>query len=81
MAKKKFVSYIDRMCRQYGEEEFGKDVMDTITDEQVEAARIEAFIMLSEYVAQYGAHEGNDTFKQFFCLHVKYNYLTEEVTL
>ena len=75
MAKAKFVPYIDRMCRGFGEDFFGKEAMDQITDEQVETARIEAFIRLSEYVAKYGAEPGNKQFAELFCNYVFENYM------
>jgi len=73
--KKKFVPYIDRMCRGYGEEFFGKDAMDEVTDAQVEEARIQAFIQLSELVVKTGPQEGNERFKQLFCNYVFANFM------
>lgn len=50
-------AYIDRVFRGYGEEFFGKEAMDKITDEQVEVARCEAYKMLCELTQKYGKQE------------------------
>ena len=64
---KKFVPYIDRMFRKYGEEYFGKEKMDTLTDEQVEEARCEAMKALTYVVSVCGAKDGNGQVKELFC--------------
>lgn len=71
----KFVPYIDRMCRGFGEEFFGKEAMDTITDAQVEKARIEAFKQLEELVIKTGPQEGNTRFAELFCNYVFSEYM------
>lgn len=41
-------NYIDHLFRGYGEEFFGKEAMDKITDKQVETARIYSFKTLND---------------------------------
>lgn len=64
-------NYIDVLFRRYGEESFGKESMDKITDEQVEEARIYAITMLSELTKQLGLQE-KGTAKELFC-----NYISD----
>lgn len=66
---KKMVGYIDKLFRGYGEEFFGKEAMDQITDEQVEEARCEACKMLNELTAEFGKQE-EGVVKELF-----YNYV------
>lgn len=50
------LGYIDRTLKAQAKEFFG-DVVDTLTDEQIENARCEAFKMLSDLTAKYGKQE------------------------
>lgn len=62
-------AYIDRIFRGYGEEFFGKECMDKITDEQVEEARCEAFKLLEEKTKKYGKQE-KGTVEELFCNYI-----------
>lgn len=66
------MAYIDKIFRKHGEDFFGKEVMDQITDEQVEEARCEAFKGLTELTAKYGRQE-KGTVEELFC-----NYIFSE---
>lgn len=66
------MSAIDRIFRGYGDDFFGKDVMDLITWEQVEEARCFAFKVLDELTKNYGKQE-NGTVEGLFL-----NYLFEK---
>ncbi len=66
---KKFVPYIDKQFRKIGEEFFGKEPMDRITDDQVTEARVFAFNVLSELTRDFGKQEPG-TLEELFC-----NYL------
>ena len=63
------MAYIDRIFRGYGEEFFGKEAMDNITDEQVEEARCQAFKWRDELTQKYGKQE-NGTVKELFCNYI-----------
>lgn len=68
------VAYIDRIFRGYGEEFFGKECMDNITDEQVEEARCQAFKWLDEKTAKYGKQE-KGTVEELFCNYIFANFI------
>lgn len=76
-------NYIDILYREYGEEFFGKSVMDKITEEQVEKARIETNKLISElarmYISQGKTNEflNNPEFKvkKIFCDYISKNYI------
>ena len=59
-------SYVDRCFREYGEDFFGKALMDNITSEQVEKGRVFAFKTLADLTAEYGKL-GEDVVKELFC--------------
>lgn len=63
------VAYIDRMFRGYGEDFFGKELMDQITDAQVEEARCWAMTELSRLTEKYGLQDMG-TVKELFCNYV-----------
>ena len=63
------MAYIDKIFRGYGEEFFGKEAMDNITDEQVEETRCQAFRWLDEMTQKYGKQE-NGTVKELFCNYI-----------
>lgn len=50
-------SFIDRTFRGYGERDFGKPLMDTITSKQLEEFRCEAFRSLDSMTKQFGKQE------------------------
>lgn len=62
-------AYIDQIFRGYGEEFFGKECMDQITDAQVEEARCWAFTELNDLTAKYGKQE-KGTVKELFCNYI-----------
>lgn len=62
-------NYIDVLFRSYGEEFFGKEAMDKITDEQVEEARIYAMFTLGELTKQLGLQK-QGTAKELFCNYI-----------
>ena len=63
------MAYIDKIFRGYGEEFFGKEAMDYITDEQVEEARCQAFMWLGELTQKYGKQE-EGTVRELFCNYI-----------
>ena len=65
-------AYIDKIFREYGEDFFGKQCMDRITDSQVEEARVFAFNELAALTKKYGKQDPGTT-KELFC-----NYLFSE---
>lgn len=68
------MAYIDDIFREYGEEFFGKDAMDKVTDAQVEEARCNACQMLYELTKEYGKQE-KGTVKELFCNYVFANFI------
>ena len=48
---------IDRIFRKFGERDFGKDLMDTISSKQLEEFRCGAFRCLHEMTRQFGRQE------------------------
>lgn len=50
------LGYIDRTLKAQAKEFIG-DVVDTLTDEQIENARCESFKMLDDLTAKYGRQE------------------------
>ncbi len=62
-------AYIDRIFRGYGEEFFGKQAMDMITDAQVEEARCWTFNELHDLTARYGKQE-EGTAQELFCNYI-----------
>ena len=68
-------SYIDRIFRKYGEEEFGIEVMAGITSEQVEEARCAAMRALAEMTRIYKERQHKDAAKLYFCEYLKFYYL------
>ena len=69
-------NYIDVLFRGYGEQFFGKSVMDQITDSQVEEARIYAMMMLGELTKALGLQE-KGTAKRLFCEYIE-SYFIEK---
>lgn len=67
-------NYIDVIFRGYGEEFFGKSVMDKITDNQVETARCEAMRTLSDLTKKHGLQK-KGTAAELFCNYISENYL------
>ena len=65
-------AYIDKIFRGYGEDFFGKQCMNRITDDQIEEARVFAFNELAALTKKYGKQESG-TAKELFC-----NYLFSE---
>lgn len=63
------MSYIDKVFRGYGEEFFGKECMDQITDAQVEEARCWAMTELGNFTAKYGK-QAPGTAKELFCNYI-----------
>lgn len=63
------MTLVDKIFREYGEEFFGKDAMQNITDSQVEEARVFAFKALDYLTGMYGKQEAG-TARKLFC-----NYL------
>lgn len=63
------MTYIDRIFRGYGEEFFGKECMDQITDAQVEEARCWAMTELADLTAKYGKQE-KGTVEELFCNYI-----------
>lgn len=64
-------AYIDQTFRKYGEDFFGKSIMETITDSQVEKARCWAMKGVRDLTIKYG-RQPNGTAKELFC-----NYIFE----
>lgn len=62
-------NYIDVLFRGYGENFFGKETMDRITDEQVEEARIYAMVTVSELTKQLGLQKKGIA-KELFCNYI-----------
>jgi len=67
-------AYIDRVYRVYGEEHIGKDIMDHITDHQVEEARCASYEVLSALTMVYGK-QPKDTCKIIFCDYIREYFL------
>lgn len=65
----RMANYIDVLFRGYGENFFGKEAMDRITDEQVEEARIYAMTTVSELTKQLGLQK-KGTAKELFCNYI-----------
>lgn len=63
------MTYIDKIFREYGENFFGKECMDQITDAQVEEARCFAFNECSELTKKYGKQEKGTT-EELFCNYI-----------
>lgn len=79
-----YYNYIDVIYRKYGEEYFGKAVMDKLTDEQIEKARCETNKRISElarmHMAQGGKREDfinnpDINIKKMFCDYVAKNFI------
>lgn len=65
------MTYIDRTFREYGNEFFGKPVMDRITDAQVEEARVATMQEVARLTKKYFPERlPKNTAKELFC-----NYL------
>lgn len=58
-------SFIDKTFRGYGERDFGKKLMDTVSSKQLEAFRCEAFKALDDMTKQFGKQE-NGTLEALF---------------
>lgn len=59
-------AFIDDKFRKKGEEFFGKEVMDEVTDEQVELTRYEAMNELRMVTIKYGKQDPNAVY-EIFC--------------
>lgn len=68
-------TYIDRIFRGYGESHFGKEVMDRVTDEQVEDARVRAFQEASILTAQLGRKLRKGAVESIFIMYVQKHYI------
>lgn len=62
---------LDIRCREWGEEQFGKDAMNQVSDERVEKARIAAMNDLSSLIRS-GRKINQGTAKKIFCWYLKY---------
>ena len=60
---------IDKIFRGYGEEFFGKECMDQITNAQVEEARCWVFTEVGNLTAAYGK-QPSGTVKKLFCNYI-----------
>jgi len=62
-------AYIDKIFRGYGEDFFGKECMNQITDTQVEEARCWAMNELTNLTSKYGKQE-KGTAEELFCNYI-----------
>lgn len=63
------IAPIDKTFRRYGEDFFGKECMNQITDAQVEEARVWAFNELAELTEKYG-RQPDGACKELFCNYI-----------
>ena len=71
------MTYIDKIFRKYGEEDFGKELMDTVPDEKVEELRCEAFKSLAEMTKLFGKQE-NGTLEALYYFLLLEHFKKEE---
>lgn len=64
-------NYIDVLFRQYGEEHFGPEKMNKITDAQLEQIRIRTMEELTELVKM--GHRQPDMMKKILFWHIKHD--------
>lgn len=62
---------IDNLFRKFGEEQFGKEAMNQVSDERVEKARIAAMKDLSSLIRS-GRKINQGVAKKIFCWYLKY---------
>lgn len=71
------MTYIDRTFREYGVKRFGKEKMNRLTDEQIEAARVRTFQDLTRLTAKFG-RLNNGRAENIFCYYIKWWYFDGE---